>query len=155
MIAVQTNYPRQILAFWKANIIKIIGQKKEYLLLINNLSLTFEQSPDKQISLLKLNKSLCFSCCWDKSTCRAGWDQLQINLRQHLKTSNKSEKFWRRTCEEKSWTGLTSEKSAEHLSGGRSIHQTVVMKTTLSNSVFPKLFKLADHKKLKKNLADH
>jgi hypothetical protein len=29
------------------------------------------------------------------------------------------------------------------------------MKTTLSNSVFPKLFKLADHKKLKKNLADH
>jgi len=44
MIAVQTNYPRQILAFWKANIIKIIGLKKEYLLLINNLSLTFEQS---------------------------------------------------------------------------------------------------------------
>jgi hypothetical protein len=29
------------------------------------------------------------------------------------------------------------------------------MKTTLSTSVFPKLFKLADHKKLKKNLADH
>ena len=97
--------------------------------------------PDKQISLLKLNKSLCFSCCWGSSICQAGWDPSRINPRQHRKTSNKSAKCWRRTCEEKSWTRLTAEKSAENLSGKISIHRTIItspMKTSskmLCNSV--------------------